>query len=80
MTFDLTDLGNAKRYAMLFNTVMKWVHESRKWYCWNGSKWGEDIDGLSVRNIDILLDMLKDEAKTRKCEDTGKWYGACQRL
>jgi hypothetical protein len=60
--FELTDLGNAKRYAELFGKRFKYVPECKEWFRWNGTKWMVDNDGAIVRNVDLLLEVLKAEA------------------
>jgi putative DNA primase/helicase len=53
---NLTDLGNAKRFAGLHAGSVFYSAERRKWILWNGRFWEWDIDG---KIIDLAEDVLK---------------------
>ena len=53
---NLTDLGNAKRFAALHLGRVLYSAERRKWVFWNGKFWQWDTTG---RIIDLAEDVLK---------------------
>jgi putative DNA primase/helicase len=94
ITYQYTDLGNAKRWASLFPSRFKWIPELREWYVWNGSRWQPDTSGEQMRSIDEVLVSLDNEYALLKAlkktnpakaefyderiEANRKWYKASQ--
>lgn len=57
-SFDLTDLGNARRLVQLYGKEIRYNREKKQWYVWNGKRW--QVDSLGVveqRGRDTILCM-----------------------
>ncbi len=96
LTFQYTDLGNAKRWASLHRDRYKWIYELREWYRWNGARWEPDIGGHQVCAVDDVLDSLDNEYAllvaqrkdhpdnaekiAKRMETNRKWYAASQAI
>lgn len=64
--FPYTDLGNAKRYTMMFKNHYKWIYELKQWYYWNGSRWQADVTGSHTHRIDEVLDNIASDVSFLK--------------
>jgi len=56
-----TDLGNARRYARLFNDRCKYIVEANQWYLWNGKRWEADTTGTITRDFTKVLDDIEND-------------------
>lgn len=45
----LTDLGNSQHLIMAFGACLRYCWPLRKWYIWDGVRWGKDDTGLIYR-------------------------------
>jgi len=44
-----SDLGNAQRFARLHGDSVRYVHETGRWFIWDGKRWAEDTHGQALR-------------------------------
>lgn len=49
-----SDLANAMRLAERLNGHARFVVERRKWFIWDGQRWGEDLTGYVMREAKAL--------------------------
>ena len=63
-SYDMTDTGNAHRLYDRFGNVLKYSHNRKKWYYWNGKQWKVDESGQIKRLADEICMDLKEEAFT----------------
>ena len=63
-SYDMTDTGNAHRLYDRFGDVLKYSHNRKKWYFWNGKQWRVDESGQIKRLADEICMDLKEEAFT----------------
>lgn len=88
-SYNLTDLGNAKRLVRLHGQDFHYCHESKKWLVWDGRRWGEDTTGEMLRRAkDTVMQIYAeasrepDEERRRKLakhaarSESEKWIGA----
>ena len=66
---NLTDLGNAKRFATLHFGNVLYSAERRKWIFWNGSFWQWDITGKIIDLAEEVLKSIYLEASEAKEKD-----------
>ncbi|MEW8563753.1 MAG: phage/plasmid primase, P4 family [Candidatus Thiodiazotropha sp.] len=59
---DYTELGNAKRFVAISGDNYKWVPDVKQWFKWTGTKWTIDEDQSVVREIEYVLDSIKEES------------------
>lgn len=58
-----TDLGNARRFVQLHGADVRYSHEAKKWFCWNGQRWEQDKTGLiSLKAKDVPRDIYRQAA------------------
>lgn len=69
----LTDLGNAKRFALAYANDVRFCHAWGKWLVWDGQRWVKDDVGEIQRRaketvMDILLEArgVSDDEKRKK--------------
>lgn len=60
--FNLTDLGNAKRFISLVGEDIRYCHAWARWLVWDGSRWAIDTDGAINRLADIVPRSILAEA------------------
>ncbi|MCK9313514.1 MAG: phage/plasmid primase, P4 family, partial [Methanocorpusculum sp.] len=62
--FSFTDLGNSERLIKKFGIDLRYCHEFKKWFIWNGKQWQEDNQGriffLATQTIRAMIDEAKD--------------------
>ena len=46
---DLTEAGNARRFAAQHSDKIRYCHGWKKWLLWDGSRWRRDEDGEAMR-------------------------------
>lgn len=46
---NLTDLGNAERFAKTYAERARYCHAWRAWLVWDGRRWARDLDGQALR-------------------------------
>lgn len=56
VSFNLTDVGNAKRLVKLFGDRIRYCHPQRAWYVWTGARWEQDALGA-------VMEMAKEAAR-----------------
>lgn len=49
LTFKTDDLGNAQRLASIYGDIIRYCHETGKWYTYNGTYWKVDDNGAIYR-------------------------------
>lgn len=49
--FQLTETGNAERFAAKCRNDVRFVPGWHKWYVWDGARWGLDCDELKLRHL-----------------------------
>ncbi len=47
--FNLTDLGNAERFAAMFSGRVRYCHEMASWLEWDGQRWKRGNEAAAVR-------------------------------
>jgi putative DNA primase/helicase len=60
--FEYTDLGNAKRWAHLYDQEYRWIPELKAWFKWNGSLWEEDKLNTHMQTVDKVIEDIKQES------------------
>lgn len=45
----LTELGNARRLVTHFGDAIRYAHDAKSWFIWDGQRWKRDEDGQIVR-------------------------------
>jgi len=58
----LTDMGNARRFALLHGRSVRFVHTWGQWLIWNGTHWAKDETGGAVRLARGVVKSLYQEA------------------
>jgi putative DNA primase/helicase len=87
--FQLTDLGNAERFAALHQSRIRYCWTWNKWMHWTGKKWQEDSSGVryqlakaTIANIEQearnLLQQAKTEEEQDRAEAIAKWAKSSQ--
>ena len=61
--YDYTELGNAKRFVEISGEDFKWVPDVKEWFKWTGTKWAIDKDQSVVREIEHVLESIKEESE-----------------
>lgn len=76
-SFELTDLGNAERFAWQHRDKLRYVWTWKKWLVWNGRYWAEDntgaahrLAGETARSIHSVAAEALDE---KSQESLGRW-------
>ena len=46
-----TDSGNGKLFADVFKDKARYVPERKKWFCFDGSRWCEDVESLKTMEL-----------------------------
>jgi putative DNA primase/helicase len=59
--YDLTELGNAKRFTDKFKGELMFVHENQEWFFWDQRLWKSDNNGQALRQFELLIEDLKQE-------------------
>jgi len=57
LTMQLSDTGNAKRYAQRMRETVRFCADEGKWYVWDGSRWA--VDTLN-RALQLTEEIIKD--------------------
>jgi len=68
MSFEPTDLGNARRLVDAHGHDLRYAPEQGRWYVWDGRRWGVDITGEVNRRAKAVADELLDEARDSRDE------------
>ena len=59
--YDLTELGNAKRFANRFRGELLYVPDHAEWFYWNGKLWNRNTNGHDLRQFEGVIAELKTE-------------------
>lgn len=59
--FELTELGNAKRFVAKYRGDMLFVPDQQQWFYWDERLWAPDADGNALRHFEGVIDELRDE-------------------
>lgn len=59
--YDLTELGNAKRFADRFRGELLYVQDHAEWFFWNGKLWNRNTNGHDLRQFEEVVADLKNE-------------------
>lgn len=62
-TFPLTDLGNSERLINRYGDIIRYCHELKKWFIWNGKQWKEDNQGRIFHLATLTIRVMVDESK-----------------
>jgi putative DNA primase/helicase len=63
------DHGNSQRLVAMFGDDLRYCHEMRKWFCWDGRRWKPDSTGEVYRRAKkAMLEFLK---QAFEVEETG---------
>lgn len=81
-TCALTDLGNAKRFALAHRDTMRYCHAWRKWLSWDGSRWRVDDTQEAFRKakaaaVGILAEAIA-ETNDRTRQEILQWQKASE--
>lgn len=57
-----TEIANGERFAAMFRDVLRFDHERRKWFAWNGSQWAIDRTGMTSAHAKQVVGLLWAEA------------------
>ena len=62
--YELTDLGNAKRFVAQAKEEMRWCPEEKEWYSWSGGRWRKDSGEVAAYRIaQSVVESIPDEAE-----------------
>ncbi len=82
MAFPKTDLGNSDRLIRRYGHVIKFSHNEKMWYIWDGISWKPDFNGKIMRVArDTALQIGNEAGKMNgdmAISDMFKWAGASQ--
>ena len=56
---EFTDIENARRFVSRHGGKIRYVHDRKNWFVFDGSRWKEDSDGEIARLATAVLDDLK---------------------
>ncbi len=77
-----TDSGNGKLFADVFKDKARYVPERKKWFCFDGSRWCEDVESLKTMELckelaDALLKhaitIIDEHKRTEFLKHCNKW-------
>jgi putative DNA primase/helicase len=78
-TFNLTEMGNAKRLAALHGKDIRYCREWRRWLAWDGTRWEVDTTGdMERRAKDTVMGLYGEAAQTaddNRRQALAKWAG-----
>jgi P4 family phage/plasmid primase-like protien len=58
LTMQLSDTGNAKRYAQRMREMVRYCADEEKWYVWDGSRWAVDtLERAMYYTEEIIKDL-----------------------
>lgn len=52
---DLTDLGNAERFALVMGKDCRWIPAWKKWLHWDGTRWNPDDREITMRTVQTFV-------------------------
>jgi P4 family phage/plasmid primase-like protien len=80
--YQLTDQGNAQRFADDHADAVRYDHTNKRWLIWDETRWAPDKDGAifrkaieTVNKMHLSISMEKDLDKREKL---AKWAHACE--
>jgi putative DNA primase/helicase len=59
---ELTDAGNARRFAQANADRLRYCHAQKGWYAWDGRRWARDESGVATRTAKAFTRSEKDAA------------------
>ncbi len=59
--YELTELGNAKRFVAKYKDEILFVPDQQQWFHWDERLWKPDADGNALRRFEAVIDDLRDE-------------------
>lgn len=63
--YDLTELGNAKRYTDKYRGEMLFVPDQQQWFYWDQRLWTADVDGQALRQFEkVIMDLNQERVET----------------
>lgn len=62
ITYNCTDMGNAKRLVAQYGNIIRYCFAWKKWFGWNGSVWKADNDGQILRLAKDTVKHIYEEA------------------
>jgi putative DNA primase/helicase len=63
--YQLTELGNAKRFTEKFHGELLFVHDQQQWFHWDGRLWRIDMDGHALRQFEeVIKDLAAERDRT----------------
>jgi len=62
----LTDLGNSERFVRIYRDRVRYSHELRSWFIWNGKYWSKDTS-LEIQNLakEVIRVIYLEASETR---------------
>jgi len=71
--FPFTDLGNAEQFVHLYGDQVRYCHQNKSWYIWNGRRWERDRKMRSMELVHkTVRSILTDAANTRLSKEQAK--------
>ncbi len=71
--FPFTDLGNAERFVHLYGDQVRYCHQNKSWYIWNGRRWERDRKMRAMELVHkTVRSILNDAADTRLSKEEAK--------
>ncbi|CAM3856431.1 hypothetical protein [Alicyclobacillus pomorum] len=61
-SYNLNDLGNAKRFADQHSVYLRYVTSQQKWYIYDGKRWAEDELSAVYQLADMTIQSMYEEA------------------
>ena len=62
--YELTDLGNSKRFITQCGHLCRYVYHFREWYVWNGLVWEKDQNGGIMRLAKNVVENMTAESRS----------------
>ena len=79
MNLGLTDLGNAKRFALTYRRDVRFSRRRRKWLMWNGQRWVWDDTGTVQEDAKQTAIAILSEAREERDDEKRKKLIAWQK-
>jgi putative DNA primase/helicase len=70
----LTDMGNARRFAVALSSSVRYCHPQREWLVWTGSHWVVDRQGLVGRMLRMWFAACTKRPTCRLTRRRGRTY------
>jgi len=82
-SFNLTDAGNAERFAAMHGDKLRYCVENNRWYFWDGCRWNGELGGekagqLAIVTARAIADDAKNVLDSKEREKILLWSISCE--